>query len=125
VVDKDAAGGDQVTPIIERALDAIECRGKGLPGEKTHRAAAARDLPEDLYAALGDEPAPVADLPALLAAHRPGVAAVQEPDGKALRERLRDVYGVKVPSTGNRWPVDPAAVRAALAARATADLDDE
>ena len=68
-VDKDAAGGDQVTPIIERALDAIECRGKGLPGEKTHRAAAARDLPEDLYAALGDEPAPVADLPALLAAH--------------------------------------------------------
>ena len=53
------------------------------------------------------------------------MAAVKSLTGKALRARLRDVYGVKVSSTGNRWPVDPAAVRPALTARATADLDDE
>jgi hypothetical protein len=31
--------------------------------------------------------------------------------------------GVKVPSTGNKYPVAPATVRDALAKRATADLD--
>jgi S-DNA-T family DNA segregation ATPase FtsK/SpoIIIE len=41
--------------------------------------------------------------------------------GKALRQWLDRDYGVKVASTGNRWPLDPAAVRAALAARS---LDD-
>ena len=43
--------------------------------------------------------------------------------GKALRERLARDYGIQVPSTGNRWPVDPAAVREALARRPAPDLD--
>ncbi len=74
---------------------------------------------------LGEEPVPATDVPALLRDHAPRWAPYKSLTGKALRERLRDVYGVKVASTGNRWPIDPAAVRAALAKRSTADLDDE
>ncbi|MFC5996974.1 cell division protein FtsK [Pseudonocardia hispaniensis] len=124
-VDKDDPAGDQVTPIIERAMAAIERRGKGVPGGNRPMMQAPRDLLEDLDAVLGAEPVPVADVPALLRDHAPGWAPYRTLTGKALRERLRDVYGVKVASTGNRWPVDPAAVRAALVRRATADLDGE
>jgi S-DNA-T family DNA segregation ATPase FtsK/SpoIIIE len=126
-VDKDAPGGDQVTPIIERAMAAIERRGKGVPGasRSTPAVEAPRDLLVDLDAVLGDDPVPAADVPALLRDLAPRWAPYRTLTGKALRERLRDVHGVTVPSTGNRWPVDPAAVRAALAARSTADLDDE
>jgi S-DNA-T family DNA segregation ATPase FtsK/SpoIIIE len=124
-VDKDSVTGDQVTPLIERAMAAIERRGKGLPGAGRPVVVEQRDLLEDLDAVLGAELVPAADVPALLRDHAPGWAPYSSLTGKALRERLRDVHGVKVASTGNRWPVDPAAVRAALAARATADLDDE
>jgi DNA segregation ATPase FtsK/SpoIIIE, S-DNA-T family len=119
-------GNDDVTPLIERAMEAIERRGKGLPGAGRPRAVeVTRDLLEDLDAVLGDEPVPVADVPALLARHAPRWAPYKALTGKALRELLATEYGIKVASTGNRWPVDPAAVRAALAARSMADLDDE
>lgn len=42
----------------------------------------------------------------------------------ALRTRL-GTLGIKVPATGNRWPVDPVTIRKALARRATTDLDDD
>jgi S-DNA-T family DNA segregation ATPase FtsK/SpoIIIE len=45
--------------------------------------------------------------------------------GKGLRERLAQEYGVRVPSTGNKYPLDPVTVREALAGLATAGLDDE
>ena len=44
--------------------------------------------------------------------------------GKALRDQLAEL-GIKVPSTGNRWPLDPVTVRDTLARRATTDLDDD
>jgi DNA segregation ATPase FtsK/SpoIIIE, S-DNA-T family len=84
-----------------------------------------RDLLEDLDEALGHTPVPIADVPALLPARTPGWAPYRTLTGKALRERLKNGYGIKVPSTGNRWPLDPAAVREALARQATADLDEE
>lgn len=126
-VDKDTAAGDQVTPLIARAMDAIERRGKGLPGAGRPRAAVerSRDLLEDLDAVLGDQPTPVADVPALLAAYAPGWVAYRSLTGKALRERLGKEFGIKVPSTGNKWPLDPVTVRSELARRATADLDDD
>ena len=83
-----------------------------------------RDLLEDLDAVLGTEPVKCADLPALLAAHAPGWAPYKRLSGKALREALARDHGIKVASTGNRWPLDPAAVRAVLARRATVDLDE-
>ncbi len=128
-VDKDSGTGDQVTPLIGRAMDAIARRGKGLPGAgKPAPAPAAetsRDLLDDLDAVLADRPVPTADVPALLAAHAPGWAPYRSLTGKALRARLASEYGIKVPSTGNKWPLDPVTVREEMARRATADLDDD
>jgi S-DNA-T family DNA segregation ATPase FtsK/SpoIIIE len=121
-----AKDNDQVSPLIERAMDAIAKRGKGLPGGRPAPRAAivtSRDLLEDLDAVLGTDPVPAADLPALLARHAPDWAPYKSLTGKALRETLAGEYGVKVPSTGNRYPVDPVTIRDALAALATADLD--
>lgn len=120
---------DQVTPLIERAMAGIAKRGRGLPGGKPAPRAAIeqvdRDLLEDLDAVLGTESVNAADVPALLREHAPDWTPYRELTGKALREVLAAEYGIKVPSTGNRWPLDPVTVRDALAARATADLDDE
>jgi S-DNA-T family DNA segregation ATPase FtsK/SpoIIIE len=118
-------GHDQVTPIITRALAAIAERG-ALPGSASRapQLEATRDLLEDLDAVLGAEPVPTADVPALLARHAPRWAPYRRLTGKALREVLEAEHGIKVPSTGNRWPLDPVTVREALARRATADLDD-
>jgi hypothetical protein len=46
------------------------------------------------------------------------------PQSPVLAVPVTDEY-LQVEPRLLRWPVDPAAVRAALAARATADLDDE
>jgi hypothetical protein len=43
---------------------------------------------------------------------------------KSLRDELA-ALGVKVPSTGNKFPIDLITVRDDLVRRATADLDDE
>ena len=43
--------------------------------------------------------------------------------GKSLREALAREE-VKVPTTGNRYPVDPTVVRQALARRTATDRDD-
>jgi DNA segregation ATPase FtsK/SpoIIIE, S-DNA-T family len=117
---------DQVTPIIDRAMAAIEERGR-VPGagRVAPEPEPERDLLEDLAEVLGDQPVRAADVPALLTRHAPGWAPYKALTGKALRERLAGDYGIKVPSTGNVWPVDPVTVREQLAGRATADLDDQ
>jgi S-DNA-T family DNA segregation ATPase FtsK/SpoIIIE len=112
-------GQDQVTPIIKRSLAAISGRGTGIPGRGPGRSVKPRDLLEDLDAVLGDEPVPVADVPALLARHAPSWAPYRAMTGKALREVLVRQHGIKVPSTGNRYPLDPVVVREALALRST------
>lgn len=119
-------GHDQVSPIIARAMAAITERG-GLPGASgspVPQIQAPRDLLDDLDAVLGVEPVPAADVPPLLKRHAPGWPAYQTLTGKALREVLEAEYGIKVPSTGNRYPVDPVTIRDTLARRSTADLDE-
>lgn len=118
-------GNDQVSPIIDRSLDAIARAGKAVPGTEPRDLAAERDLLEDLEAVLGSEPTKSADCPALLAAYAPGWAPYKSMTGKSLRARLLRDYKIKVPSTDNRWLIDPAVIRSALAERSTADLDDE
>lgn len=106
---------DQLTPIIDRAMDAIERRGKGIPGKDSRREdLPPRDLLEDLAEVLGGEPVPAADVPALLRGHAPDWAPYKTMTGKALRERLASEHGIKIPSTGNRYPIDPAIIREAL-----------
>jgi DNA segregation ATPase FtsK/SpoIIIE, S-DNA-T family len=75
-----------------------------------------RDLLDDLAAVLGDSPVPTADVPGLLRTLAPTWAPYRALSGKDLRARLAE-FGVKVPSTGNRFPLDPAAIRRALARR--------
>jgi S-DNA-T family DNA segregation ATPase FtsK/SpoIIIE len=109
---------DELTPIIDRAMVAIEARGKGVPGRRSRpRRVERRDLLKDLDAVLGEESVPIADVPALLARHAPGWAPYRSMTGKALRALLEREHGIRVPSTGNRYPLDPALVRDALARR--------
>ncbi|MCW2764910.1 MAG: cell division FtsK/SpoIIIE [Nocardioides sp.] len=119
-----ARGNDEVTPIIERGMAEIARRGTGVPGRvrPTPQIEASRDLLDDLDAVMGEEMVPVADLPALLAAHAPRWAPYKTMTGKFLRERLADL-GVRVPSTGNRYPVSPELIREALAQRVAGDGD--
>ncbi|SDD68238.1 FtsK/SpoIIIE domain-containing protein [Actinokineospora iranica] len=120
-----AKGNDQVTPIIERALAAIRATGR-VPGadRPAPQGETNRDLLEDLDTVLGDDPVRAADVPALLSRLAPGWAPYRTLTGKALVAELA-AQGVKVPSTGNKYPVDPVTVREALAKRATADLDGD
>lgn len=120
-----AKDNDQVTPIIQRALAAIEEHGTVPGADRPAPVIETQDLLDDLDAVLGNDPVPAADIPALLAKHAPGWQRYKRLNGKALRELLAKDYGIKVPSTGNRWPVDPVTVREALAKRATADLDED
>lgn len=123
-----AKTNDQVTPIIARAMAAITERGRGLPGARRGGHAQLeprRDLLADLGEVLGVEPVPAADVPALLRNLAPDWLAYQDLTGKALRERLGREYGVKVPSTGNRWPIDPVTVRDTLARRYASAPDEE
>ena len=121
----DDRGFDAAADIIARAMNGVH---PAVPvGGSRARAEleAERDLLEDLAAVLGHEPLPIADVPPLLRAHAPRWAPYQKLTGKALKDKLGRVHGIKVPSTGNRWPLDPAAVREALVLRAAVDLDEE
>ncbi|MGI8817456.1 MAG: cell division protein FtsK [Pseudonocardia sp.] len=119
-----AKDNDQVTPLIERAMDAIAERrrvpGAGKPAPEVE---AERDLLADLDEVLGDQAVPAADIPALLARLAPRWTRYRAMTGKSLRDQLAAKHGIKVPSTGNRYPVDPVTVRSKLAERATVDLD--
>jgi hypothetical protein len=53
----------------------------------------------------------------------PNCAPYKTLNGLSLRTQLDKKYGVNVASTGNRHPIDPVAIREALAKWATADLD--
>lgn len=114
---------DQVTPIIDRAMAAIRQRGS-LPGAETDAPVPERrDLLEDLDVVLGAEAVPSADVPALLRELAPQWAGYRKLNGKGLRLMLDRQHGIKVPATGNKYPIDPVTVREVLAKRATEDLD--
>lgn len=120
-------GNDQITPIITRSLAEIERRGLPVPGTGPAAREAepeSRDLLTDLDAALGGEIVPSNDVPALLRDLAPGWPGYQALTGTALREQLA-ALGIKVPSTGNRWPLDPRSIRDALTARPDTPPQDE
>lgn len=114
---------DQVTPIMKRAIVAVEKQGTDvlerapLTGVETPR-----DFLEDVEQVLGDKTVPAADVPALLSRFAPDWAPYRRMTGKDVVAELAR-WRVKVASTHNRWPVDPVAVRRALAERSTQDLD--
>ncbi|MEU4672434.1 cell division protein FtsK [Amycolatopsis sp. NPDC023774] len=121
-----AKDNDQVTPLIERSLAAL--KGSHVPGADRPtsliEAPAPRDLLEDLDEVLRDVTEPLAAAkvaPLLIALDGREYAGL---DGTKLRALLAQ-RGVKVPSTGNRYPIDPVTIREAMAAQATSDLDED
>ncbi|MEV0291003.1 cell division protein FtsK [Kribbella sp. NPDC050820] len=118
-----AKGNDQVTPLIQRSLDAIAKLGKSVPNSRPVEIKT-RDLLADLDEVLGDDPRPIADVPALLKRLAPTWTPYQGLTGKALRELLDREHGIKVPSTGNRYPLDPTTVRDAIVRREQSAGDD-
>lgn len=111
----DDSGWDAATEVIERAMAALSPAVAATLGVPIPEAGT-RDLLADLDEALGTDVIASADVPALLRALAPDWPAYRSLSGVQLRADLADL-GVKVPSTGNRWPLDPAVVRAALARR--------
>ena len=113
---------NQVTPIIDRAMAAIEERGMGLPGRDrpVRRVETSRDLLADVSEVIGDQTIYCNDIPALLSRLAPNWHPYKGLSGKALRQQL-EAEGVKIPSTGNRYPVSPDLIREALAKRSDDD----
>jgi S-DNA-T family DNA segregation ATPase FtsK/SpoIIIE len=112
-----ADGNDQVTPLIDRALAAIKKRNMPAPTDNDRPAIETRDLLADLDEVLGAEPVAIADVPALLKRLAPTWTPYQTLTGKALVKILSADHGIKVPSTGNRYPLDPTTVRSAIVLR--------
>lgn len=101
---------EQQARIVQRALDA---RGAV---ERHDVEAPRRDLLTDLAQVLGAEPMPAAQCGELLRSLAPDYQPYRALTRDVLVSDLAD-HGVKVPSTANRWLVDPKLVRQVLAAR--------
>ena len=107
---------EQATELADRA--------KTLRQRRTTRTTAAgqdappRDLLDDLIEVIGgvQEPVPTGDIPALLRDLAPDWPGYRDLRPGVLRQQLA-ALGIKVPSTGNRWPLDPADVRRAVIRR--------
>jgi S-DNA-T family DNA segregation ATPase FtsK/SpoIIIE len=106
------ASVDEITPVVKRALARREQRGIGPALTVTE--GGARDLLADVADVIGNQTVPAADVPALLARNFPSQVLYRQMTGKQLRQLLKDEHGVRVPSTGNRWPVSPRLVTEAL-----------
>ena len=109
--------GDDATTLAERA----KTRRKAIvTNARQAHAEQNRDLLADLAEVLGAEPVRAADIPALLRDLAPEYKPYASITGVQVREQL-GALGVKVPATGNRYPVDPAEIRKALALRPIED----
>jgi S-DNA-T family DNA segregation ATPase FtsK/SpoIIIE len=77
-----------------------------------------------LVAVLGEERVPAADVPARLRDLAPDHNPYRALTGIKLREILEREHGIRVASTGNRYPLNPHKIRARIARRAADDRDD-
>ena len=81
-----------------------------------------RDLLDDIATVLGAdrwdaEKVPAADIPARLRTLAPDWAPYRTINGLQIRRYLDTEHGVKVATTGHKYPVDPAAIRDAITRR--------
>jgi DNA segregation ATPase FtsK/SpoIIIE, S-DNA-T family len=121
----DDTGYDAATDIITRAMANLHPaitsatdRGQVDPTDIVDR----RDLLDDIAAAIHadrwDAPkVPAADIPARLRSLAPDWAPYRTINGPQIRRYLDVEHGLKVPTTGRRYPVDPAAIRESIARR--------
>ena len=115
----DDTGYDAAADVIARAMTYLD---RATPVAEITAAEPAepvtRDLLTDLVEVLGSERVPAADVPARLRDLAPDHGPYRGLTGIKLREILEREHGVKVPSTGNRYPIDPQRIRARIAERA-------
>ena len=116
----DDTGFDAAADIIARALANVHpavagpaAAGQGEP------APVVRDLLDDIAAVLdvdrrGAEKVPAADIPARLRSLAPDWAPYRSINGLEIRRYLDAEHGVKVATTGRRYPVDPGVIRDAI-----------
>ncbi len=117
----DDTGYDAAADIITRAVSVVHPAVETLVNRRDDSADSedSRDLLADLDTVLGNERVPAADVPALLRDLAPNWEPYRRLNGTRLRQVLDKQHGIKVPSTGNRYPLDPVAVRTRLTERAT------
>jgi len=116
----DDTGYDVATDLIARAMANLHpaIAGPTPPQE----AVVVRDLLDDLATVLEahrwDAPkVPAADIPARLRGLAPDWAPYRAINGLQIRQYLETEHGVKVATTGHKYPVDPAAIRVAVIRR--------
>jgi DNA segregation ATPase FtsK/SpoIIIE, S-DNA-T family len=121
----DDTGYDAAADVIVRAMGYLD-RATPVAAIGAGEAAApvVRDLLADLAVVLGDERVPAADVPARLRDLAPDHLPYRGLTGVKLRDILEREYGIKVASTGNRYPVDPTKIRTRIAQRGTPSSDD-
>ncbi|WP_207634241.1 hypothetical protein [Candidatus Frankia alpina] len=114
----------QVPALIRCSLDELDRKGLPVPGAPRQQAQPEdRDLLDDLDQVLGTDVIPIAKVPPLLLNLAPTWPAYKGLTGPAL-VKLLAAEGIKVPSTANRYPLDPVTVREEIGRRAPADLDE-
>mgnify|MGYP006976750591 CR=1 FL=1 len=111
----DDTGYDAAAEVIERAMTYLDPDTVRM--EPDADVEETRDLLADVADVLGSQKVPAADVPSRLRKLAPGYPLYRSMSGVRLRELLAE-HGIKVPSTGRRYPVDPAAIRARIAERA-------
>jgi DNA segregation ATPase FtsK/SpoIIIE, S-DNA-T family len=110
----DDTGYDAAAEVIERAMTYLDPDTVRI--EPDADVEETRDLLADVADVLGSQKVPAADVPSRLRKLAPGYPLYRSMSGVRLRELLAE-HGIKVPSTGRRYPVDPAAIRARIAER--------
>jgi|SRR5215470_883176 len=119
----DDTGYDAADQIIDRAMDQL-APGTPVAGDRpTPAIATRRDLLDDLDEVLDVDPVPAGEVIGALRTLAPTWAPYKHLTVPKLVAALAAV-GIKVPTTRNKYPIDPVTVREALARQATADLDD-
>ena len=101
-------GNDQVTPLIERSLHAIAKLGRPTPDSRADRRSRPATCSPTWTTCSATTRARSPTCPRCSSGSRRAGRRTSRLTGKALRERLAAEYGIKVPSTGNRYPLDPA-----------------
>jgi S-DNA-T family DNA segregation ATPase FtsK/SpoIIIE len=117
----DDTGYDAAADIIARSMLNLHPAIAAAPDAAVERTPS-RDLLDDLASVLGvdrwDAPrVPAADIPARLRSLAPDWAPYQSISGLDIRRYLAAEHGIKVATTGHKYPVDPTAIREALARR--------
>jgi S-DNA-T family DNA segregation ATPase FtsK/SpoIIIE len=125
----DDTGFDAAADIIARAMANLHPAIAGTVDRRDGPAPVARDLLDDIATVLcvgrwDAEKVPAADIPARLRELAPDWVPYRTITGLDIRRYLQAEHGIKVATTGHKYPVDPAAIRDAITRRTVTDEPD-